>query len=83
MANNKEAGMRSLFNVVMRIVSTLLGILMIVSGAVWAMQGLGVGPQFIMRGSMVNDTQWVFWGIIFALLGFGQVVWSNTRQTAG
>jgi hypothetical protein len=74
--------MRNLFNVVMRIVSTLVGLLMIFMGAVWAMQGLGVGPQVIMRGFMVNDLHWTVYGVILALLGIGQVVWSNTRQTA-
>jgi hypothetical protein len=74
--------MRNLFNVVMRIVSTLIGLLMIFMGAVWAMQGLGVGPQAIMRGFMVNDLHWTVYGVIFALFGIGQVVWSNTRQTS-
>ncbi len=36
--------MRALFNMVMRIVSTLLGLLMLAMGSVWMMQGLGVGP---------------------------------------
>jgi len=74
--------MRNLFNMVMRIVSTLVGLLMIFMGAVWAMQGLGVGPQAIMRGFMVNDLHWTVYGVILALFGIGQVVWSNTRQTA-
>jgi hypothetical protein len=74
--------MRNLFNVVMRIVSTLIGLLMVFMGTVWAMQGLGVGPQAIMRGFMVNDLHWTVYGVIFALLGIGQIVWSNTRQTA-
>jgi len=74
--------MRNLFNVAMRIVSTLIGLLMVFMGTVWAMQGLGVGPQAIMRGFMVNDLHWTVYGVIFALLGIGQIVWSNTRQTA-
>ena len=74
--------MRHLFNVVMRIVSSLLGLFMIVSGSTWMMQGLGIGPSVIMRGFMVNDVHWTFYGAIFALLGVGQVMWSNTRQSA-
>jgi hypothetical protein len=80
--NKREAGMRNLFNVVMRIVSTLVGILMVFMGSVWAMQGLGVGPQPIMRGFMVNDLHWTVYGVILALFGVGQIIWSNTRQTA-
>jgi ABC-type lipoprotein release transport system permease subunit len=75
--------MRHLFNVVMRIVSSLFGLFMIVSGSTWMMQGLGIGPSVIMRGFMVNDVHWTFYGAIFTLLGVGQVVWSNTRQSAG
>lgn len=73
--------MRNLFNVVMRIVSTLLGLLMIFMGAIWMMQGLGVGPRAILQGFMVNNIQWTFYGAILALLGIGQVIWSNSRQT--
>jgi hypothetical protein len=74
--------MRQLFNVVMRIVSSLLGLLMIAMGSGWIMQGLQIGPSAIMRGFMVGDLHWTFYGAILALVGVGQVVWSNTRQSA-
>jgi hypothetical protein len=73
--------MRSAFNIVMRIFSTLLGLLVILMGSAWAMQGLHVGPAFLMRGPMVSDWHWTLYGAIFALFGVGQVIWSNTRQT--
>jgi len=72
--------MRGLFNVVMRIVSSLVGLLMLAMGSIWAMQGLNVGPSAILRGFMVGDLHWTLYGVILALLGIGQVVWSNTRQ---
>jgi len=72
--------MRRTFDLVMRIVSTGLGLLMLFMGSVWMMQGLGVGPDAIMQGFMVGAPQWVFYGAILALLGVGQVVWSNTRR---
>jgi hypothetical protein len=72
--------MRQTFDIVMRVVSTLLGLLMLVLGAVWMMQGLGVGPSAIMQGFMVNDISWTFYGAILALLGIGQIVWSNMRR---
>ena len=74
--------MRKVFNGVMRVVSSLIGLLMVAMGSVWAMQGLGVGPEVIMRGFMVGDPQWTINGAILALVGIGQVVWSNTRQSA-
>ncbi len=74
--------MRKVFNLVMRVVSSVIGLLMLASGSVWMMQGLGVGPEAIMRGFMVGDPQWTINGAIMALVGIGQVVWSNTRQSA-
>jgi hypothetical protein len=69
--------MRATFNVLMRIVSTLLGIGMIAIGAVWILQGLNLAFRV---GFMVGDRHWVVYGAILALLGVGQVIWSNTRQ---
>ena len=75
--------MRSLFNIVMRLVSSALGLIMLALGCIWIMQGLNIGPAAILQGFMVGDLQWTLWGIVLALLGIGQVIWSNTRQTAG
>ena len=72
--------MRSAFNIVMRIFSTLLGCLVVLMGSAWTMQGLHAGPAFLMRGMMVSDWHWALYGVIFALFGVGQVIWSNTRQ---
>jgi len=69
--------MRSLFNLVMRIVSSLLGVLMVCMGAIWVLQGLNIAFRV---GFMVGDKQWVAWGALLALVGVAQVVWTNTRQ---
>ena len=70
------------FNGVMRVVSSIVGLLMIAMGCVWAMQGLNVGPAAILQGPMVANIQWTYYGAILALLGVAQIVWSNTRQGA-
>lgn len=70
--------MLNLFNLVMRIVSSLLGLLMIFLGGVWILQGLNLAFKV---GFMVGDKQWVAWGALLALVGLAQVIWSNTRQT--
>jgi hypothetical protein len=75
--------MRQAFDVVMRIVSTLLGLLMIVLGCIWVMQGLSVGPSAIMEGFMVGDLRWAIYGAILAVFGVGQVIWSNSRRSSG
>ena len=71
--------MRHTFDVVMRIVTSLVGLLMILMGSVWMMQGLGVGPAAIMQGFMVNNIQWTFYGAILAVVGVAEIVWSIMR----
>ena len=71
--------MRGAFDIVMRIVTSLIGLLMICSGSVWAMQGLGVGPAAIMQGPMVNDIRWTYAGAILAIVGIAEIVWSWMR----
>jgi hypothetical protein len=61
----------------MRIVSTVLGLLMICLGGVWILQGLNVA---LLDSFMAGDPKWALFGAILALFGIGQVVWSNTRQ---
>lgn len=71
--------MRHAFDVVMRVVTTLVGLLMILSGCVWAMQGLGAGPAAIMQGPMVNDIHWTYYGAILGVVGIAEIVWSWMR----
>ena len=72
--------MAKAFNIVMRIFSTLLGLLVTLMGLVWIGQGLHIGPATIMRGFMVSDPKWALYGAILAALGVGQMIWTNTRQ---
>lgn len=73
--------MNKTFDVVMRIVSSLVGLLMIAMGSIWAMQGLNIGPSAILQGFMVSDIRWTFYGVILALFGVAQIYWTNTRRT--
>ena len=61
----------------MRIVSSLIGLAMILMGTVWILQGLNLAFRV---GFMVGDRHWTIYGAILALFGVAQVVWSNTRQ---
>ena len=70
--------MRNVFNIVMRVVSSLLGLLLVALGGVWMLQGLNLAFKV---GFMVGDPKWTLYGAILALVGVAQVVWSNTRQT--
>jgi hypothetical protein len=66
------------FNAAMRIVSSLIGVAMILMGVVWILQGLNLAFRV---GFMVGDTHWTIYGANLALVGIAQVVWSNTRQS--
>jgi len=67
------------FNVVMRVVSTIIGLLMMAMGGIWILQGLDMAPGPVNRGFMIGDPQWTVYGAILALVGVAQVIWSNTR----
>ncbi len=66
-----------LFNIAMRIVSSLIGAAMICTGTIWILQGLNLAFRV---GFMVGNFHWTIYGAILALVGIAQVVWSNTRQ---
>lgn len=77
--NKGENPVRRSFNLVMRVFSSLLGLLLVFMGSIWMMQGLGVGPEAVMRGFMVGDPRWTVYGALMVLLGIGQIAWSNMR----
>jgi hypothetical protein len=69
--------MRSAFNGIMRIVSSLIGVAMVAMGTVWMLQGMNLAFRV---GFMVGDYHWTIYGALIALLVVAQTVWSNTRQ---
>ena len=69
--------MGRLFEIVMRVVSTLIGLLMICMGGIWILQGLNVA---FLDSFMAGDPQWAIWGTLLALFGLANVIWSNTRR---
>lgn len=74
--------MRRGFDLVMRAVTSLVGLLMMAMGSIWMMQGLNVGPSAILQGFMVSDIRWTFYGAILALVGLAEIVWANSRRPA-
>jgi hypothetical protein len=67
-----------IFNRVMRVVSSLIGVAMMLMGIVWVLQGLNLAFRV---GFMVGDYHWTIYGSILALVGAAQVLWSNLRQS--
>ena len=77
--------MHTAFNIVGRVVSTLLGLILVLGGLVWVLQSfnlafngpLGAGGE---RSFMVDDRQWAAYGVIAIAIGVLQIAWSNTRK---
>lgn len=69
--------MSEVFNGVMRAVSSLLGLLMVLMGGIWILQGFNIA---FLNSFMANDKQWALWGAILAAFGFAQIFWSNSRE---
>ena len=68
------------FNAIMRVVSSLIGLAMVMMGVIWMLQGLNLAFRV---GFMVGHPQWTVYGALLAIVGVAQVVWSNTRQGRG
>ncbi len=62
----------------MRWVWLVLGILLVLAGAVWTLQGLGV----IGGSSMSNDTKWAVIGPVVAVVGV-VAIWAGIRARGG
>ena len=64
------------FDGVMRVVSSLIGLLLVAMGGIWMLQGTGLAFQV---GFMAGDPKWALYGAILAVVGVCQVVWSVKR----
>jgi hypothetical protein len=63
----------------MRIVAYVLGVLLILAGAVWFLQGLGLLPGSFMTG----QPKWAVIGGIAVLVGVALLVVARQRGGAG
>ena len=73
------------FNILGRIISTLLGVLLVLMGGVWILQAYNIAFNGPMgpggaRSFMVEDHSWAVYGTIAVVIGLIQIVWSNTRK---
>ena len=51
----------------MKIVLSIIGVLLILAGGVWFLQGINILPGSFMTGQI----QWAFYGALAAILGVG------------
>lgn len=66
------------FDITMRVVSSVLGLLMVAVGIVWMLQGLNLAFRV---GFMVGDRHWTVYGALLAIVGIAQVIWTNSRNS--
>ena len=59
----------------MKLFGTIVGALLVLLGAVWILQGANILGGSVMSG----QSQWLYIGIILALVGAGIVYWARRR----
>ena len=60
----------------MKILGNIVGIICLLVGALWTLQGSN-----LMAGSaMSGQSQWLYIGIVLALIGLALLYWTNTRR---
>jgi hypothetical protein len=62
----------------MRIFLNILGILIILAGGVWFLQGVNVLPGSFMTG----EFKWAVYGGIVIVIGIGMLVYANLKKSA-
>jgi hypothetical protein len=59
-----------------KIVLSIIGILLILAGGVWFLQGINILPGSFMTGQI----QWAVYGAIAVIVGIGLLVVANRRR---
>ena len=60
----------------MRIVSNVLGVLCLLVGCVWILQGINILPGSFMTG----QTKWAIYGGVLAVVGIGLLISANRSR---
>jgi hypothetical protein len=60
----------------MRILLTIIGLLFLLAGCVWFLQGINVIPGSFMTG----QTKWTIYGAITAVIGLALLTFANRRR---
>ena len=60
----------------MRIVMTVAGVLCLLLGCVWILQGINILPGSFMTG----QTKWAIYGALLVIIGIGLLFSANRRR---
>ncbi len=61
----------------MKIGLNVVGVLIVLVGAIWFLQGIGV----LLGSFMSNTTQWTLIGILMLVIGGGILIYNYRKQT--
>lgn len=67
---------KPLLHVAMRIASNIVGVLCLLVGCIWFLQGINVLPGSFMTG----QTKWAVYGAVLFIVGVGVLVVANRRR---
>ncbi len=62
----------------MKIALNVVGGLLVLTGAIWFLQGLNV----LLGSPMSGHLQWAYWGSLVAIVGVALLVYANRRTRA-
>ena len=60
----------------MRIAGIIVGIVLVLIGAIWTLQGSNLWPSTVMSG----QSQWFYAGIAGLIVGIGVLIWTLRRR---
>ena len=60
----------------MKLVANIVGVLMVLIGAIWTLQGSNVLGGSVMSG----QSMWLWIGIVVLIAGLGVLYWYNLRK---
>jgi hypothetical protein len=63
----------------MKITLNIIGVILIVFGCIWFLQGINVLPGSFMTGQI----RWAVYGGIAVVVGIGLMFWARRRKPAG
>jgi drug/metabolite transporter superfamily protein YnfA len=64
---------------IVKAISGTVGVLLVVMGGIWILQGLNLAWGPLARSFMQNDRHWAVYGAILALAGLGLIAWGNSK----
>jgi hypothetical protein len=64
---------------ILKSIGGLVGLLLVVMGGIWILQGLNLAWGVLARSFMQNDRHWAVYGAILAAVGLGLIVWGFSR----